>query len=362
MRVTSIWTPAQALDLSGGNGASRQATVTPSLRALADVRWRPATTPGSRRPDSGTRRPHRGRDAERGRRARRRRGRRETRPRAAPPVPLRPDAQADVDGRRARRGAVGGHQGRAGGAAAALRRRSSGRDGAERPLGAGERDGGRERRRALRGRRACACSPSRAAGWSRATPCRSGASRPRPACALLGLVAMFDPPRPEVAAAVAGCHEAGIRIIVITGDHGLTAAAIARQVGIARDGPTVVTGAELERMSEDELDRLLREGRELIFARSSPEAKLRIADALRAEGHVVAMTGDGVNDAPGAAPRRHRRRDGPLGHGRRARGLDHGADRRQLRDDRRRRARRAGGSTTTSASSCSTSSPTPPRR
>jgi calcium-translocating P-type ATPase len=115
---------------------------------------------------------------------------------------------------------------------------------------------------------------------------------------LLGLVAIFDPPRAEVPAAVARCHAAGIRIIVVTGDHGLTAAAIARRVGIAGHDPTIVTGDELGRMSEDELDELLREGRELIFARSSPEAKLRIADALRAERHVVAMTGDGVNDAP----------------------------------------------------------------
>jgi calcium-translocating P-type ATPase len=114
----------------------------------------------------------------------------------------------------------------------------------------------------------------------------------------LGLVAMLDPPRPEVADAVAACHTAGIRIVVITGDNGLTAAAIARSVGIAGEQPTIVTGEELERMTEAELDRLLMEGRELIFARSSPEAKLRIADALRAEKHVVAMTGDGVNDAP----------------------------------------------------------------
>ncbi|HSF62311.1 MAG TPA: cation-transporting P-type ATPase, partial [Gaiellaceae bacterium] len=115
---------------------------------------------------------------------------------------------------------------------------------------------------------------------------------------LLGLVALFDPPRPEVADAVAACHSAGIRIAVVTGDYGPTAAEIARRVGIATDGAAVVTGDELDRMSESELDHLLREDRELVFARTSPEAKLRIADALRAEGHVVAMTGDGVNDAP----------------------------------------------------------------
>jgi len=115
---------------------------------------------------------------------------------------------------------------------------------------------------------------------------------------LLGLIGLFDPPRPEVGDAVARCHAAGIRIIVVTGDHGLTAAAIAHAVGIAREGETVVTGEELEELNERELDRLLRQGKELIFARASPEAKLRIADALRAEGHIVAMTGDGVNDAP----------------------------------------------------------------
>jgi calcium-translocating P-type ATPase len=113
----------------------------------------------------------------------------------------------------------------------------------------------------------------------------------------LGLAALFDPPRPEVAGAVDRCQDAGIRIIVITGDAALTAAEIARRVGIA-DRPRVVTGTELETMSEPELDRLLREEPQLIFARSSPEAKLRIADALRDEGQVVAMTGDGVNDAP----------------------------------------------------------------
>jgi calcium-translocating P-type ATPase len=115
---------------------------------------------------------------------------------------------------------------------------------------------------------------------------------------LLGLVALLDPPRPEVAQAVAECHAAGIRIIVVTGDYGITAAAIAHRVGIARDGAVVINAEELDELTESELDQRLREGKELIFARASPEAKLRIADALRAEGHVVAMTGDGVNDAP----------------------------------------------------------------
>ncbi len=114
----------------------------------------------------------------------------------------------------------------------------------------------------------------------------------------LGLVALFDPPRPEVADAVASCHRAGIRIIVVTGDHPLTATGIASLVGIGGEHPPVVSGPELDRMSESELDEVLRRGQEMIFARSSPEAKLRITDALRAEGQVVAMTGDGVNDAP----------------------------------------------------------------
>ena len=98
----------------------------------------------------------------------------------------------------------------------------------------------------------------------------------------LGLVAMLDPPRPEVADAVAACHAAGIRIVVITGDNGLTAAAIARSVGIARDEPTIITGEDLDRMTEPELDRLLMEGRELIFARSSPEVSRRCSGATSA--------------------------------------------------------------------------------
>jgi magnesium-transporting ATPase (P-type) len=115
---------------------------------------------------------------------------------------------------------------------------------------------------------------------------------------LIGLIGLLDPPRPEVAGAVARCQGAGIRIIVVSGDAGETAAAISRMVGIVGEEPAVVTGEQLAALSEPDLDALLHESRELVFARCPPEAKLRIADALRAEGHVVAMTGDGVNDAP----------------------------------------------------------------
>ena len=115
---------------------------------------------------------------------------------------------------------------------------------------------------------------------------------------LLGLVAMVDPPRPEVAAAVDRCHDAGIRLVVVTGDHAATAQGIAAKVGIGDDRTPVVNGTQLEDMTDAELDRMLADNRELVFSRSSPEAKLRIADALQSLGHVVAMTGDGVNDAP----------------------------------------------------------------
>lgn len=115
---------------------------------------------------------------------------------------------------------------------------------------------------------------------------------------LIGVVAMLDPPRKEVPLAVAQCHGAGIRLVVVTGDYGPTAAKIAENVGITDEKPMIVTGSELDAMSEKQLDDVLDHNKHIIFARSSPEAKLRIADSLRERGQVVAMTGDGVNDAP----------------------------------------------------------------
>ena len=114
----------------------------------------------------------------------------------------------------------------------------------------------------------------------------------------LGIAGLVDPPRPEVPGAVARCHEAGIRVHMITGDHAATAAAIADEIGIGEGHPRVMSAETLERFPEEDLDHLLRRPGEIVFARSSPETKLRIADALHSLGHVVAMTGDGVNDAP----------------------------------------------------------------
>jgi magnesium-transporting ATPase (P-type) len=113
----------------------------------------------------------------------------------------------------------------------------------------------------------------------------------------LGLVAMQDPPRPEVAEAVAQCHRAGIRIIMITGDYGLTAESIGRRIGIIQSvRPRIITGAELEALDDVALQAALQD--EVVFARVAPEHKLRVVSALQQLGHVVAVTGDGVNDAP----------------------------------------------------------------
>jgi Ca2+-transporting ATPase len=111
----------------------------------------------------------------------------------------------------------------------------------------------------------------------------------------LGLAGLSDPVRETVPAAVSECRQAGIRVVMITGDYPVTARAIPRQAGIDASGD-VLTGRELEKLSDDELARIL--PATTVFARVLPEQKLRIVKALKAMGHVVAMTGDGVNDAP----------------------------------------------------------------
>jgi P-type Ca2+ transporter type 2C len=115
----------------------------------------------------------------------------------------------------------------------------------------------------------------------------------------LGLVGMSDPPRPEVTAAVRACQRAGITTYMVTGDYGLTAEAIARRVGIIGDGPAqVITGTDLDATGDEALAALLRGHGQMIFARVSPEHKLRIVTALQQQGEIVAVTGDGANDAP----------------------------------------------------------------
>ena len=112
---------------------------------------------------------------------------------------------------------------------------------------------------------------------------------------LLGLVGMSDPPRPEASRAIATCERAGIKPILITGDHALTAQAVARELGVLKRG-RIVTGAELDAMSDEELQRQVEEIE--VYARVSPAHKLRVVTAWQSKGHYVAMTGDGVNDAP----------------------------------------------------------------
>jgi potassium/sodium efflux P-type ATPase len=113
----------------------------------------------------------------------------------------------------------------------------------------------------------------------------------------LGLVAMTDPPRPEVAEAVEKCHHAGIRVVMITGDYGLTAESIARKIGIVKsERPRILTGFELDGMDEAALKEAFQD--EVIFARVAPEHKLRVVSTLQSMGQIVAVTGDGVNDAP----------------------------------------------------------------
>ena len=112
----------------------------------------------------------------------------------------------------------------------------------------------------------------------------------------LGLFGLMDPPRPEVKAAVARCHLAGVRPVMITGDHRATAAAVARELDIIRPGEWTVTGGELDFMPQEVLEEDIEKF--AVFARVTPEHKMRIVKAWQKRGHVVAMTGDGVNDAP----------------------------------------------------------------
>lgn len=113
---------------------------------------------------------------------------------------------------------------------------------------------------------------------------------------LLGLIGMIDPPRKEVRKAVSSCYKAGIKTVMITGDHKKTAVAIAKEIGIYHKGDMVLTGNDLELMSFDELCQVV--NKVTVFARVSPNHKLTIVRALKRHGHIVAMTGDGVNDAP----------------------------------------------------------------
>jgi len=134
-----------------------------------------------------------------------------------------------------------------------------------------------------------------AARWMAQAPERLSPAEAEHGLTFLGIIGLIDPPRAEALDAVAECRAAGIAVKMITGDHGMTATAIAGQLGLA-EKPEAMTGAELDAVADAELPAVAR--RISVFARTSPEHKLRIVRALQAEGAVVAMTGDGVNDAP----------------------------------------------------------------
>ncbi len=121
---------------------------------------------------------------------------------------------------------------------------------------------------------------------------------PQDGYVFIGLTGMIDPPRPEVPEAMAKCHEAGIKVVMITGDYGLTAATIARQIGLVTGEATVIQGDGLATMSAEKLAATLSGNDEIIFARIAPAQKLQVVQAFQALGETVTVTGDGVNDAP----------------------------------------------------------------
>ncbi len=176
---------------------------------------------------------------------------------------------------------------------------------------------------------------------------------------LVGLVGMMDPPRPDVREAVDTCRTAGVRTVMITGDHAATARAIGEELDIYRPGDLVVTGEELDEMDDAALDDAVR--RASVFARVSPFHKLRIVRALKHDGEVAAMTGDGVNDAPAL-------KAADIGVAMGITGTDVAKDAADmiLLDDRFTTivyaVREGGGCTATSRRSCSSSWPTTWRR
>ncbi|PIT84755.1 calcium-translocating P-type ATPase, SERCA-type [Candidatus Micrarchaeota archaeon CG10_big_fil_rev_8_21_14_0_10_45_29] len=155
----------------------------------------------------------------------------------------------------------------------------------------------KERRQILEANEKMASSALRVLAFAyKKMPASSPSANAEQSIVFIGLQAMIDPPRPEVGAAIAKCKKAGIRTIMVTGDFKLTAIAIAKEIGLLQEGDLAIDGSELERMNDSKLSKIIEKVR--IFARVSPSHKVRILSALRARGHIVAMTGDGVNDAP----------------------------------------------------------------